>query len=87
MARREVSELEPVEDGEVIVRLVAARDFDEALPLGQRVKPSALQTSDFTPNDQSYGASAYVVSRLGGADVRERLDKPSHLRRGSRSMR
>lgn len=79
MARRDVAELESVDEGEVIVRLVAARDFDVSAPPGQRVKPAALQTSDFTPSDKSYGASVYVVSRLGGVDVRERLNKSTHV--------
>lgn len=79
MARRDVSELEPVEEGEVLVRLVATRGFDGARPQGQRVKTAALQTNDFTPSETSYGASVYVVSRLDGNDVRAVLDKSLHL--------
>jgi len=68
-----------VDEGQVILRLVAERDFDRSLPSGQRVRSAALQTSDFTPSDQSYGASVYVVSRLGGTDLQKRLNKQMHI--------
>lgn len=79
MSRRAVSELELVDQGEVVVRLVADRDFDVSAPPGQRMKPAALQTNDFTPSDTSYGASVYVASRLGNVDLRERLNKRTHV--------
>lgn len=79
MTRRAVEDLERVDHGEVIIRLVGPRDFDATRVMGERVLKSAPQARDITPNENSYGASVFVVSRLGELDLRSVLNKPTHL--------
>ena len=79
-ARRPLSALTRVDAGEVLLRLVAGRDFLIERPLGERVLPAALQTHDFTPSPTSYGASVYIESLVpSGVEVKVQLGKPNHL--------
>ena len=58
------NELEVVPDGDLVFRFVQPGHFNASAPSGARVQPAALQSNEFTPNDRSYGASAYIKSRL-----------------------
>lgn len=59
-----VGELALVPDGNLVFRFVQPGQFNASAPPGARVLTSALQTDEFTPNERSYGPSAFVKSLL-----------------------
>lgn len=64
-------ELTEVLSGELVIRVIRPTEYKHDAPKGARVQPGAMPTNEFTPNDTSYGASAFVKSRLknGEADL------------------
>ncbi len=61
--RPPAAELEHVGAEELVLRLVHPTSYNAS---AARIELSALPTKDFTPSSTSYGASAYVKSRLDG---------------------
>lgn len=63
-ARPPWQELPEVVSGELVIRLIRPNEYKADAPAGARVQPAAIPTDEFKPNDRSYGASAFVKSRL-----------------------
>ena len=62
--RPDVSMLEPVEDGDIVFRVIRADAYQAQSPPGSRIQISALQTKECEPAPTNYGASVFAATRL-----------------------
>lgn len=75
--RPKVEDLVVANSDHLVFRLVRPNDFVATHPVGQRVLPSALPSSEYDPKPKSYGASVFVKELLQGGltDVHNACDK------------
>ena len=61
----------------LILRVIRPNDFVPSQPVGQRILPSALPSSEYEPKSKSYGASVFVKEFLSGGltDLHNAYDK------------
>jgi hypothetical protein len=60
--------LAPIEEGEVVVRIVRASGFYADRQVGLRLDTSQLPEKEFKANDESYGLSVFVRSALSSGN-------------------